>query len=364
MNGKPFLGYSLSFIVPVLDEEATLRPLFSGIADQCLLCASWEVIFVDDGSRDASWSVIQEIAKERPENVKAIRFRRNLGKADALAAGWRQATGDYVFTMDADLQDDPTEISRFLEKLGEGFDIVTGWKKTRHDPWHKVLPSRAFNLMLSQVNKVKLHDHNCGFKCYRREVVKTIPMYGEMHRMVPSLALMAGFRTAEIAVTHHPRRHGRSKYGWKRFLRGFLDMWTVFFLQNYRQRPMHLLGGASLLILCSSFLFALAFIFFPFPPRLAMLIGWTAPSFATGSLLLFVIGLIAESHVHAQTRNERSLPICETIDSNPSEMEIAEDAIGFRVWNENGSGILLSARNGKEPIDLSVKTRTGTNDAS
>jgi glycosyltransferase involved in cell wall biosynthesis len=350
MDGNYLAGKSLSFIVPVKDEEATLKALFLGIADQCHFCPSWEVIFVDDGSIDASWSVIQEIANENPANVRALRFRRNLGKADALAAGWRQAAGDYVFTLDADLQDDPKEIGRFLQKMSEGFDIVTGWKQTRHDPWHKVLPSRVFNCMLSRVNKVKLHDHNCGFKCYRSVVIETIAMYGEMHRMVPSLALMEGFRTAEIPVTHHPRLHGRSKYGCKRFLSGFLDMWTVFFLQNYRQRPMHFFGGTSLIIFLLSILLAVAFIFVPFPTRVALLIGLAAPALGTGSILMFMAGLVAESQVHEQTRNERVFPIRETIDPRACETDIEEEPTSLTEWNENEPGILLSGRSGTHHI--------------
>jgi glycosyltransferase involved in cell wall biosynthesis len=211
---------SVSFVIPFKDEEATLEKLFRAISDQVSkITARWEVIFVDDGSVDGGWSVVQRLAIENPDNVKAIRFRRNMGKADALATGWKECTGDFVFTMDADLQDDPEEIPRFLEKMQEGCDIVTGWKRRRLDPWHKVLPSRVFNLMLSKVNKVDLHDHNCGFKCYRREVVESIPLYGEMHRMVPSLAAIHGYKTAEIPVKHHPRVYGRSKYGLKRFFR-------------------------------------------------------------------------------------------------------------------------------------------------
>jgi glycosyltransferase involved in cell wall biosynthesis len=181
---------SLSFVVPVKDEEATLETLFRGIAAQATnLTSHWEVIFIDDGSSDGSWRVIQQLAAEDEEHVKAIRFRRKVGQAEALAAGWKECRGDFVFTMDADLQDDPEEIPRFLEKMRDGFDVVTGWKRTRHDPWHKVLPSRIFNFILSRVNKVELHDHNCGFKCYRGEVVQSLPMYGEMHRMVLSLEL-------------------------------------------------------------------------------------------------------------------------------------------------------------------------------
>src|SRR5580658_3856747 len=194
---------ALSFVIPVKDEHFTLEALFQGIAAQANIHSSqWEVIFIDDGSTDDSWNVIKTLHERHPEQVKAIRFRRNLGKADALAAGWSEARGDLIFTMDADLQDNPTELPRFLDKINEGYDIVTGWKKDRHDPWHKVLPSRIFNRMLSYVNKVELHDHNCGFKCYRREVVRAVLMYGEMHRMIPSLAAMHGFSTAEIPVDH------------------------------------------------------------------------------------------------------------------------------------------------------------------
>ena len=203
---------TLSFVIPLKDEAPTLGELFEKIAEHASAQTSlWEVIFVDDGSTDNSWEVIQGLAAENPDRIKAIRFRRSMGKGDALAAGWQECSGDFVFTMDADLQDDPAEIPNFLKKMEEGWDIVSGWKRRRHDPWHKVLPSRIFNLMLSRVNKVKLHDHNCGFKCYRREVVQAIPMYGEMHRMVPSLAAIHGYRTTEIPVQHHPRVHGRSK---------------------------------------------------------------------------------------------------------------------------------------------------------
>ncbi|HYY30182.1 MAG TPA: glycosyltransferase family 2 protein [Chthoniobacterales bacterium] len=184
---------SLAFVIPVKDEQATLVTLFRGIADEAnKITDVWEVIFVDDGSTDGSWTVIQQLAADNLQHVKAIRFRCNAGKAAALAAGWKASRGEIVFTMDADLQDDPKEIPRFLGKMSEGFDVVTGWKRERHDPWHKVLPSRVFNFVLSRVNKVELHDHNCGFKCYRRQVIESLPMYGEMHRMVPSLAAMHG----------------------------------------------------------------------------------------------------------------------------------------------------------------------------
>jgi CheY-like chemotaxis protein len=197
--------------------------------------------------------------------------------------------------------------------MKEGFDVVTGWKQTRHDPWHKVLPSRVFNLLLSHVNGVHLHDHNCGFKCYRREVVQALPMYGEMHRMVPSLAAMHGFQTAEIPVKHHPRRYGRSKYGFRRFLRGFLDMWTVYFLRNFRQRPMHLMGGVSILMLGSGCGLALFLARVPLPLSVDLLLSAALPALLVGSVSTMLMGLIAESTVHQAIGNAQQRPVAETI---------------------------------------------------
>ena len=309
---------TLSFVIPLKDEAPTLGELFNKIAENASAQTSfWEVIFVDDGSTDNSWEVIQELAAENPDRIKAIRFRRNMGKADALAAGWQECSGDFVFTMDADLQDDPAEIPRFLEKMDEGWDIVSGWKRRRHDPWHKVLPSRVFNLMLSKVNKVALHDHNCGFKCYRREVVKSIPMYGEMHRMVPSLAAIHGYRTAEIAVQHHPRRHGQSKYGFKRFLRGFLDMWTVNYLQNFRRRPFHLLGSVALAMIGSGILLAILLLMLPLPMKLAGQLDPAPPILIVGGLLTVLLGLISEWNIHENTEQSKRKPIVASIGLPP-----------------------------------------------
>jgi glycosyltransferase involved in cell wall biosynthesis len=305
---------TLTFVIPVKDEQATLAALFGGIAAEAAkITDAWEVIFVDDGSADQSWLVMCQLAAQNREHVKAVRFRYNAGKAAALAVGWKASMGDVVFTMDADLQDDPEEIPRFLEKMSEGFDVVTGWKRDRHDPWHKVLPSRIFNFILSRVNKVELHDHNCGFKCYRREVVQSLPMYGEMHRMVPSLAAMQGFRTAEIPVKHHPRRHGQSKYGLKRFLRGFLDMWTVFFLLNFRQRPMHLMGAVSLLMLGFGAGLALFLSRVPLPFSVFLLLSSALPALFIGAVMNVMIGFLAEWNVHQRAESPSSQPIAQTI---------------------------------------------------
>ena len=241
---------NINFVVPVKDEQDTLVSLYERIsASVAPLGHDYEVIFIDDGSTDASWQEMLQLKTRFPGSVRAIRFRRNVGKAAALTAGYESAQGDVVFTMDADLQDDPAEIPRFLDKLAEGYDLVSGWKKRRHDPWHKVLPSRVFNKMLSWLSGVRLHDHNCGFKCYRAEVTESLTLYGEMHRMVPALAGMYGFRVTEIVVQHHPREHGTSKYGIKRFFRGFTDMCTVAFLAGYRNRPLHFMGGLAAIML-------------------------------------------------------------------------------------------------------------------
>jgi len=228
----------VSFVIPAMNEEDSLEELVSQIAKH-VGTENYEVILIDDGSTDDTWAVMQALADLNPTRVRGLRFRSNRGKAAGLQAGFNVARGELIFTMDADLQDDPKEIPRFIAKIREGYDLVSGWKAVRHDPWHKVLPSRVFNRMLSYFSKVKLHDHNCGFKCYRREVAKSIKLFGELHRMVPSLAGMQGFKVTEIVVEHHARQFGVSKYGVERFIRGFSDMLTMGFLRVYRERPSH-----------------------------------------------------------------------------------------------------------------------------
>jgi glycosyltransferase involved in cell wall biosynthesis len=236
----------LSIIVPVLNEAESLEPLHREIGEAARgLGEPIEIVFVDDGSTDASWNVIQSLA-ERDASVSGIRFRRNFGKAAALTAGMRTARGDLILTIDADLQDDPAEIPRMLGKLGEGYDVVNGWKERRLDPWHKVYPSQVFNWVVSGLTGLKLHDHNCGLKLFRAEVAAEIRLYGELHRFIPVLANARGFRVTEMPVHHRPRRFGSSKYGVRRFARGFLDLLTVTFLTGFGQRPQHILGGFGL----------------------------------------------------------------------------------------------------------------------
>jgi glycosyltransferase involved in cell wall biosynthesis len=239
--------FMISIVVPLLNEQDSLVELVDKIftAVQHDQLGDFEILFVDDGSTDNSWNIIESLSEVKPF-VHGIRFRRNFGKAAALTAGFSAAQGELVITMDADLQDDPNEIRHLIQKLNEGYDVVSGWKQTRHDPWHKRWPSLVFNGILRYFTKLKLHDFNCGLKAYRREVLAEVSLYGEMHRFIPVLAAARGFRVAEIAVQHHPRMHGVSKYGVSRILKGFLDLFTVVFLTRFRYRPQHLLGGMGL----------------------------------------------------------------------------------------------------------------------
>lgn len=245
------MAAAFSVVVPVFNEQDSLEQLTAEIISAVSgLTDLWEVVFVDDGSTDESWARIEHLAKLYPQ-VSGIQFRRNFGKAAALTAGVAATRYPIVFTMDADLQDDPAEIPRFLQELEKGLDVVSGWKQVRNDPLDKTVPSRVFNYLVGKLTGVKLKDHNCGFKCYRREVFDEVRIYGELHRFVPVLAASFGFRVGQISVQHRARQHGKSKYGWRRIYRGLLDLMTVVMLTNYRQRPQHLigvLGGISLIV--------------------------------------------------------------------------------------------------------------------
>ena len=237
----------LSIIVPVYNEEDSLVELHRQISTvETEMNQAFEIIFVDDGSSDSSWNVVKKLAVAN-DNVKCIRFRRNFGKAAALRAGAAETQSPLVMTMDADLQDDPAEIPRFIEALGEDYDLISGWKEKRDDPLGKTLPSKVFNWMVGMMTGVKLHDHNCGFKLYRREIFDHVKLYGEMHRFAPVLATAKGFRVSEISVHHRAREHGVSKYGLERLPKGFLDLLTVSFLTGYNQRPQHIIGAMGLM---------------------------------------------------------------------------------------------------------------------
>jgi dolichol-phosphate mannosyltransferase len=237
----------ISAVIPVYNEEESLGQLHAELSEVARdNHYELEIIFIDDGSSDESWKEIERLAAE-DHRVQGLRFRKNFGKAAALSAGFEAARGELVFTLDADLQDDPHEMPSFLREMDSGLDVVSGWKKLRHDPWHKVGPSRVFNAMVGVLTGVRLHDHNCGFKCYRREIFDEVQLYGELHRFVPVLAASRGWKVGEVVVNHRARQFGHSKYGFRRFIKGFLDLLTVYFLTGYGQRPQHLLGSLGLI---------------------------------------------------------------------------------------------------------------------
>jgi dolichol-phosphate mannosyltransferase len=238
----------ISVVVPLHNEERSIALLYEELqASLDPLGEDWEVVFVDDGSTDESLSALTRL-HAREDNVRVVRLRRNFGKAAALAAGFAQAAGDRVVTIDGDLQDDPSEIPRLLAKLEEGFDLVSGWKARRQDPLSRRIPSKLFNWVAGWMSGLRLHDMNCGLKAYRAEVARSLVLYGELHRFIPVLAHEQGYRVAEVPVNHRPREHGRSRYGLERYLRGFLDLLTVSFMGRYRHRPLHLFGGLGLLL--------------------------------------------------------------------------------------------------------------------
>jgi len=239
----------VSVVIPVHDEERSVALLYDELRSALeSLGLDWEAIFVDDGSTDGTFAALTRLHSGN-DNIRVVRLRRHFGKAAALGAGFDQARGDTVVTMDGDLQDDPAEIPRLLAKLDEGFDLVSGWKTRRRDPLTRRLLSRVFNTVTSRFSGVRLHDMNCGLKAYRAEVVHGLRLYGELHRFIPVLAHYRGFRIAELPVNHRQREHGRSRYGIERYLRGFLDLLTVSFIGRYRHRPLHLFGGLGLTLM-------------------------------------------------------------------------------------------------------------------
>lgn len=232
----------ISFVIPLYNEQDSLTELHGKITvTMQKLGKDYEIIFIDDGSKDQSASIIEDLNAE-DGHVKLIQFRMNYGKSAGLAAGFSAATGDYVITMDADLQDEPEEVPKLIAKLEEGYDLVSGWKKKRRDPFSKRLASKIYNFFTSWLSGIRLHDFNCGLKAYRNEVVKTMSVYGELHRYLPVIAHRNGFRVTELPVTHHQRKHGKSKFGAARFTRGAFDLMTITFLTKYKKRPLHLFG--------------------------------------------------------------------------------------------------------------------------
>ena len=237
----------ISVLIPLFDEEENLQPLFEKI--RAVLDErrrSWEILFVDDGSSDGSFSVLKNLRESDPR-VRIIQLRRNFGKSAALDAGFKAVRGGRVIIMDADLQDDPEEIPALLKKIDEGYDLVTGWRADRHDRFIKKYTSRIYNFTTATMTGIRLHDFNCGLKAFRREVVRDITLYGELHRYIPPIAHWKGYKVTEIRVRHHPRAFGKSKFGAYRFFAGFMDLLTVMFLTKYIKKPLHLFGGAGLI---------------------------------------------------------------------------------------------------------------------
>ncbi|MDH4177730.1 MAG: glycosyltransferase family 2 protein [Thermoleophilia bacterium] len=238
----------ISVVVPLRDEELSVEPLYDEVAAALgRVDGPWEIVFVDDGSDDGTFAALTRL-HARESRVRVVRLRRACGKAAALDAGFREAAGDIVVTIDGDLQDDPADIPRLLAKLDEGYDVVCGWKTRRRDPLTRRLASRLFNAVAGRLSGLRLHDMNCGLKASRAEVVRGLRLYGELHRYVPVLAHYRGYRVTELPVTHRLRPHGRSRYGMERYVRGFLDLLTVTFMGRYRYRPLHLFGGMGLLL--------------------------------------------------------------------------------------------------------------------
>jgi len=297
----------LSIVIPLFNEEPSLTTLFAELQAALLpLQRSYEIIFVDDGSSDGSFAVLQRLHDTDPRHVRAIRFRRNFGKTAALAAAFKRARGEIVITMDADLQDDPQEIPKLLAKIDEGYDLVAAWRERRQDPASKRLPSRVANTAVAVLAGVKLHDINCGFKAYRSEVVKGLKLYGDLHRFIPVLAHWQGFRIAEVPVVHRPRRFGRSKYGWQRMIRGFFDFLVVLFLTRYLRRPLQLFGIAGAASLFAGLILGLylSYLHFVGPG-----IGWRPALFldilaVVVGVQLIAMGLLAEMLRNFSYRSE------------------------------------------------------------
>jgi len=249
---------NISVVIPLYNEVESIGELSQWISRVMLENKfSYEIIFVDDGSRDGSWDEVQRLSSEN-KNIKGIRFQRNYGKSAGLSQGFNHAQGDVVITMDADLQDSPDEIPALYSKImDEGFDLVSGWKKKRHDPFVKRRTSKFFNWATRVVTRIKLHDFNCGLKAYKNEVIKSIEVYGEMHRYIPVMAKWAGFnKIGELVVKHYPRKYGITKFGLERFINGFLDLLSISFVSRFGKRPMHFFGLWGTLVFFVGFVIA------------------------------------------------------------------------------------------------------------
>jgi len=299
---------SISVIVPVLNEEGSLKKFYMETSNSLSEYSTWEIIFIDDGSDDDSYKIIRELV-EIDSRVIVIRFYKNFGKADALSEGFNKAKGDIIITIDADLQDDPAEIPQLIAKIQEGWDLVSGWKKDRKDPASKRISSIIFNYITRLFTGISIHDFNCGLKAYRRRVVKAVDIYGGLHRYIPALASQQGFSITEIAVNHRLRQFGETKYGGNRFFHGFFDLFTMLFISKFLNRPLHFFGFIGLILIISGIVI-----------NVYLTIGWfqgiwigNRPIFFLGILFLiiggqfFSIGLLGELLIKTSGKSEKKI---------------------------------------------------------
>lgn len=306
----------VTLVVPGLNEAESLPLLATQIKDALGPDTSYELIFIDDGSTDDSWQVINDLHEHDPA-VRGVRLRKNFGKAMALAAGFERARSEIVVMMDADLQDDPADLPKMLDKIKGGLDVVVGWKVERRDPLNRRVFSRIFNTTVGYVTGVRLHDMNCGFKAYRREVLQSIPIYGDLFRFIPVLASWQGFSVGETPVNHRPRQFGRSRYGLERILRGFFDLLSVSFLTRYSRKPMHLFGLLGLLftvlgVLICAYLSVLWFQGEPIGSRPLLLLGVLLILVGAQSFSIGLLGEFMTFQYHRKHEREH-LPIREVV---------------------------------------------------
>lgn len=298
----------ISIVIPVYNEQKNVDLLYWQLKRVLYtLPLKSEIIFVDDGSKDQTAQKIQLITL-KDSKVKLLQLRKNFGKSDALSAGFNEAEGNIIITMDGDLQDDPQEIPRFIEKMNQGYDLVSGWKYHRKDPLTKTLPSKIFNKMARMITGIRIHDMNCGYKAYTRELAKTVKVYGELHRYIPALAQWGGFRVGEIKVTHHPRKYGKSKYGVSRIIKGLLDLITIKYITTYLKRPLHFFGTVGIIGISAGAVMGLALAYLNLVYNTVIL----RPALFLAILLilmglqLFSTGLIAEMITHTRSDQTES----------------------------------------------------------
>jgi len=303
---------TISVVIPIYNEEENIKPLYEELKSVLEgLPYDYEILFVDDGSTDRSFEILQSLAKKDPK-VKVVRFRKNYGQTAAMYAGFQYANGDVIITMDGDLQNEPKDIPKLLEKAEEGYDIVSGWRKNRKDPFlSRILPSKIANWIISKVTGVELHDYGCTLKAYRKEIAKNFRLYGDMHRFLPAVAKSFGAKITEIVVNHRPRIHGKSKYGIGRTVRVILDILLVKFLNDYLNKPMYIFGTTGLLLLSLGFLILLYLSFEKLV--LGQSIGGR-PLLILGVLLflsglqLLSTGIVAEVVIRTYYESKRDVP--------------------------------------------------------